>query len=207
MKKDEIQKTVRISVYMSVIVAFLYLLVSGTPVDVSTAFRALTTGVTLTTFFWTAYFKWLWKWPWINKVLYRPNMNGTWGGWLHSDWRDEYGREVAPKEFFIVIRQNFLQMSLTTFTNNFIGISYSENLILDEEKGVRRLIYLYKKDTSDFGSQKRNEGACELRVIEADPVRMEGVYWSNIKTNGTIKVHKISDAYIDSFDDGLSAEQ
>ena len=50
-------------------------------------------------------------------------------------------------------------------------------------------------------------GATELRLIESNPNRFEGKYWSNIKTNGTLKLKFLSKKIVDSYEDGLNLEQ
>jgi hypothetical protein len=135
-------------------------------------------------------------------LLYRPDIRGTWGGSLKSNWTGPNGK-IPPKRFFIIVHQNFLNISFTTFTDNFIGISYSENILFDENRDRQRVVYLYMKDTSDGGTQERNEGVAELRIIRSGKYRMEGKYWTNINTKGTIAVEWLSSEFIDSYSDGL----
>lgn len=91
-----------------------------------------------------------------------------------------------------------------TFTDNFMGISYSENILFDENRDRQRVVYLYMKDTADAGKQERNEGVAELRIIRSGKFRMEGKYWTNINTKGTIKVEWLASELIDSYNDGLT---
>lgn len=141
--------------------------------------------------------------PVLKELLYRPNISGTWKGRLVSEYLDKEGKPTQ-KKFFIAIRQNFLDTSITTFTDSFMGVSYAENLLINDTMGVKRLIYLYRKDTADIGVQEHNQGACELIIDERLPMKMAGRYWSNIKTKGVIEVSKISNDCILSFQEGLN---
>ena len=204
MKKDELDRLIKISAYGAILITIFLLLLYESIEGLLVIFRTAATSVSIVVLFWGLYFKWLWKCSLFKRLLYRPNISGTWKGSLASDWKDEKDLPIQPKVFFIVIRQNFLNTSLTTFTDNFLGVSYAENLLLDDLRGEKKLVYLYRKDTADVGMQESNEGACELRIDERLPMNMEGRYWSNIKTKGVIKVFKVSDNFILNFQEGLN---
>jgi hypothetical protein len=92
-----------------------------------------------------------------------------------------------------------LRIHFTTFTDNFVGHSYSETFYLNKDRGLKNVAYLFRKDTSQNNDEILQEGATELRLIIAADKKLEGKYWSNRKTNGTIKVQFISDSHVDSF--------
>lgn len=200
MEKNEINILIRVSILLAFILGFVYLILNKLEFNFANSLKAFSTSATLIILFWGFYFEWGWKWPVLKKIFYRPNLNGTWRGELFSDWKDEKGIGVKPIKFFIVIRQNFLRINFTTFTNNYIGKSYSEKLILDKERGIKNVAYLYRKETSQI-SKDNNEGASELRVIESNTLKMRGKYWSNIKTNGEIDVSFFVKKHFDSYED------
>lgn len=200
MEKNEINILIRVSILLACILGFIYLIFNGSEFNFINSFLAFSASATQIILFWAFYFEWGWKWPVLKNIFYRPNLNGTWNGELTSDWKDEKGNGVEPIKFFIVIRQNFLRINFTTFTNNYIGKSYAEKLILDKERGIKNVAYLYRKETSQ-NSNANNEGASELRIIESTVLKMEGKYWSNIKTNGEIEVSFLVKKHFDSYDD------
>lgn len=203
MKKEELKIIVSISIGLALILAILYLTYNKLELNLENGIRATSLGLSATTLFWTFHFSWGWKLPLLNKIFYRPNLNGTWCGELVSDWKDESGNTIAPKEFFIVIRQSFLKIHFTTFTDNFVGVSYSETFYLSKDRGLKNVAYLFRKDTSQNNDEILREGATELRLIEANLNRLEGKYWSNRKTNGTIKVEFVKNIHVDSFEEAL----
>jgi hypothetical protein len=200
MEKNEINIIIRVSILLAFVLAFLYLLVNGIDFNLKNGFKAFSASTTIIIFFWGLYFEWGWKWPILKRIFYRPDLNGTWTGKLISDWKDSNGNGVEPIEFFIVIRQNFLRINFTTYTNKFIGKSYSEQINLDKERGVKNVAYLYRKETSQ-NSKCNDEGATELRVIESKINRLIGKYWSNIKTNGEVDVSFLVKRHFDSYED------
>ena len=202
MKRDDLITIVKISVTMAAVIALIYLMVLGKDGELSTILRAISTGISITSIFWIIHVKWLWKLPLFNQIIVRPNMNGTWAGILVSDWRGDDGKQVAPKDIFVVVRQDFLNLHITTFTNNFIGVSYVEALLIDKQRGVQKMVYLYKKETADYGMQESNEGISELRLISNDKQKLEGRYWTSIKTNGYLKLEKVSKKHVETFEEG-----
>lgn len=202
MKKQELNKIIYISVALSAILTLIYLFYNNS-FDTTTFYRGVSFSISIVTLFWTFYIAYGWKLCLLNKIFYRPNLNGTWKGYLESDWKDEKGNTIAPKEIFIVIRQNFLRIHFTTFTDNFIGYSYSETFNLKEETGLKNVAYLYRKDTSRCNDDDLREGATELRFINDKSFKkLDGKYWTNTKTQGRISVEFIDKDYIDSFESG-----
>jgi hypothetical protein len=203
MKKEELKIIVSISIGLAMLLAFLYLTFNDLELNLKNGIRAISLGITATTIFWSVHFSWGWKLPLLNKIFYRPNLNGTWHGVLVSDWKDENGKTVNPRELFIVIRQSFLKIHFTTFTDNFVGVSYSETFYLSKDRGIKNVAYLFRKDTSQNNDEILQEGATELRLILADEKKLEGKYWSNRKTNGTIKVKFLRNIHVDSYEEAI----
>lgn len=202
MRQKELNKIVYISISGAAILTLLYLICNKT-YDITTFYRGSSFSISLMTLFWAFYIAYGWKLYLLNKIFFRPNLNGTWKGELISDWKDENGNPIAPKEIFIVIRQNFLRIHFTTFTDNFVGYSYSETFNLKQGTGLKNVAYLYRKDTSKFNDDDLREGATELRLIDDKCFRkLDGKYWTNTKTQGRICVKYLGNEHIDSFESG-----
>lgn len=206
MKKDELKLIVTISITLAILVGVIYLLVLDLGFDLSNGVRAASFGISITTIFWTFYFSFGWRLWGFNWIFYRPNLQGTWSGVLKSDWKNKKGKKVSDIEFYIVVRQSFLRIHFTTFTDSFIGTSYSETFSLKKEIGLKNVAYLYRKETSQEDNKVLQEGATELRLIDSNPRELEGKYWSNQKTKGKIKVRFVSNTIVDSFNDAKSLQ-
>lgn len=207
MKKEELKLIVSLSITIATILGIIYILALGKEFDLTNGFRAMSFGITMTTFFWAFYFSYGWKTWGLRKIFYRPNLSGTWSGKLKSDWKDDNGNQVGDIEFHLVIRQSFIRIHFTTFTESFIGTSYSETLSLKKETGLKNVSYLYRKETSQDDNNVLQEGATELRFIDSEIKKLEGKYWSNTKTNGKIEVTFTSDKVVDSFNDAKSLKE
>lgn len=200
MNKSEIKILLSISISIATMICCCYNLLLKIQWDISSTFKGMSYGLSIVTVFWAFYYSFGWKWPILNLIFYRPNLNGTWTGKLNSDWKDTSGNSMDPIEFHIVVRQNFLRIHFTTFTCNFIGMSYAETIRLDKDKGLKNVAYMYRKDTTGNDDKILLEGATELRLIKSDINKLQGIYWSNRKTNGTIDVSFMSKKHVDSFE-------
>ncbi len=203
MKKDELKIIVHISIGLTLFISIIYLTYNRLEPTLVNFLRGSSLGLSTTTIFWTFYLTYGWKVSYLDRLFYRPNLNGTWYGTLNSDWTDDNGHRIEEKDFFIVIRQSFLRIHFTTFTNTFTGVSYSETFTLKKELGLKNVAYLFRKETSQNDDVFLKEGATELKLLESKNRRLEGKYWSNQKTNGTIKVEFISSDQVDSFEDAI----
>lgn len=159
-------------------------------------------GITVTGLFWFSYFKWAWKWNYIRKLLYRPNLNGTWLGEFESDWTNDQGHVNPPKRFVLVIRQHWFTISVRAFTNIQKTESYVETLMLDDSKGTKLLAYLFSEKRSRTGEHGSRQGAAELDLVETEVNKLlEGHFWTQAGTRGYIRVKQISsNDHIDSFE-------
>lgn len=163
--------------------------------------RAFSGIITLTVFFWWFYFKHGWKWYGLKNIVYKPNLNGTWVGTFKSDWKDKDGKGIPKADMVLVIRQDFLSINITTFTQNFSSYSYGESFLVDDRTGKRRLIYLYSKNPMQPNQADDRQGTCELQVFGKPENELVGVYWTHNKTNGFIKVKHKSKDHVETFGD------
>lgn len=207
MKEDELKRIIYISVAFSATFTLAYLLWNKEN-DFITFYRGASTSITLITLFWSFYFAYGWRLPMLNKIFYRPNLNGTWKGHLISDWKDQNRNPIPPKEIYIVIRQNFLRIHFTTFTNTFVGYSYAETFNLKKATGLKNVAYLYRKDSSQNNDEDLREGATELRLIyDFNYKKLDGKYWTNTKNQGKITVEFFNKNHVDSFESAKEYEK
>lgn len=201
MRKEEIKLIVYLSIALAAVLTLTYLAAFTSKIELIAVFRGVSFSITSVTLFWTFYFTYWWTfWP-FNKLFYRPNINGTWAGKLISDYKDASGNGTPPIDFYIVIRQSFIRIHFTTLTKDFVGLSYAETFTLDKDTGLKSIAYLYRKDTSQLDDNTLREGATELRLIlSKDEKRLEGKYWSNIKTQGSISVRFLNCKKVDSYE-------
>lgn len=208
MKKEELKLIIYLSITLAAILTLINIIIFDYRVELKSIYRAVSFSITIVTLFWTFHFAIGWRIRPFDKLFYRPNINGTWVGELITDYKDKNGNQLKPIEFYIIIRQSFIRIHFTTFTKDFVGISYAESFILDKDSGLKTIAYLYKKDTSQLDDNSLREGATELRLILSKNEKiLQGRYWSNIKTQGSITVKQISSIHVDSYEHAKKLSQ
>lgn len=156
---------------------------------------------TLLTVWWIFYFKFGWRIPVLNKILYRINLSGTWYGTYESARPDN--NESYKGNIVLRIYQDFLKISIISFTEKYINYSYSEEIKYEDKSNTHGLVYVYsQKENNPFDLDARN-GTSDLKVLRyQDTYKLEGEFWTILGTKGILKVLKVSDKIVDSFMDG-----
>ncbi|WP_338555588.1 hypothetical protein [Paenibacillus sp. KS-LC4] len=185
MDKNMMHKTIRISVISSLIIFILLCALTNTSEEID-FISYMSKTVTIIMVFWVLYFNYGWKIKWFDKIYKIPNLNGTWIGYLESDWIDENGNGIDAIEFYIVIKQSFFNINIKTFTESYVGKSYIEKIDFNEKEEEMKLAYFYCSDIISSEEDKR-QGVAELRVFE-DTLFLKGKYWTRNKTCGAITV-------------------
>lgn len=197
------------SIVIGAIVWIISFLLNSFEVISLDSLKYLNLGITVAALIWFSYFKWAWKWGYFRRLLYRPNLNGTWLGEFESDWKNEQGQINPPKRFVLVIRQHWFTISVRAFTNIQKTESYVETLMLDDNKGTKLLAYLFSEKRSRTGEHGSRQGAAELDLVEVEINKLlEGHFWTQAGTRGYIRVKQISSSdYVDSFEQAESKWQ
>jgi hypothetical protein len=201
MNQTEVKVFATGSIIIGAIVWIIPFLIYNFEVLSLDSLKYINLGITVAGLFWFSYFKWAWKWGYIRKLLYRPNLNGTWLGEFESDWINEHGEINPPKRFVLVVRQHWFSISVRAFTNIQKTESYVETLMLDDSKGTKLLAYLFSEKRSRTGEHGSRQGAAELDLVETDINKLlEGHFWTQAGTRGYIRVKQISSSdHMDSF--------
>src|SRR5438477_619196 len=124
----------KVLIGLVVVIWALALIAQGQPVplDYLKAFSYAVTGVSFALLLWE---RWLWSGrlfrPWLTT---RPDLRGTWKGWLASDWVDPVTKQGRGDiECYLVIRQTFSTLDLRLLTEESGSISLSANIVADGE--------------------------------------------------------------------------
>lgn len=202
MSQIEIKIFAAVSIFIGAVIWLALFNINGFEVFSFNSLKAINLGISATGLFWFGYFKWAWKWVYVRKLLYRPNINGTWLGEFKSDWQNEQGLENPPRRFVLVIRQHWFSISVRAFTNLQNTESYVEILMIDDLKGIKLLAYLFSEKRVGAGDHGPRQGAAELELIEDGTMKfLEGHFWTQAGTRGYIKVKQASSIdYVASFD-------
>jgi hypothetical protein len=197
MKENEQMQIVTISYAVSIIGTFLldYLIKN---ISILNGVISSIKVSTLLTLWWLFYFKLGWRIPGLNQVLYRINLKGTWFGTYNS--MNLETKVPASGEIGLRIYQDFLNISIKSYTDKYQNFSYSEEIKFEKKSKSHGLVYVYsQKENNSLDLNQRN-GTAELQVKKCKgKLRLEGEFWTVHGTKGKLNVERISKRAIDTF--------
>jgi len=133
---------------------------------------------------------WGWKWKIFQSWLVPfPNLNGTWEGYIYSDWIDPKTKnKIDPIPVILTIKQSFSKISCIMKTAEMISQSYGEDFKIDKDRQIRQLVYSYSsKPKLSFSDRSSIHDGTILFDILGNPVsKLKGEYWTSRKTTGEI---------------------
>ena len=137
-----------------------------------------------------AFVKWGWKFKIFRGWLVPfPNLNGSWVGFIHSDWRNpETGEKPPPIPVMLTINQSFFHISCMMCTSEMESSSYSEGFLLEPERQIKNLVYTYasKPRLSLTERSIPHDGAAVFKIFENPKPKLVGRYWTERLTKGEI---------------------
>lgn len=152
--------------------------------------------------------KWLWRWKLLQGWLVPfPDLNGTWQGHIQTNWKDAEGKTPGPIPTILTIKQTFGRMSCVMRTGEMESHSYLEGFCIDKEAQVRRLCYSYtsKPKTALRSRSTPHDGTMLLNVIGTPVHKLEGEYWTQRQTNGSVALTFREQELLDELPADLSA--
>jgi hypothetical protein len=133
--------------------------------------------------------QWAWHWPifrgWLVK---RPRIHGTWAVELKSDWIDpSTSHGIAPIHCYMVVRQTASSLSFRLITSESRSETVSAGIEVCRDSTFEISCAYRNKPRSEFRHRSEvHYGAMLLVADTASPARLEGEYWTDRKTTGTI---------------------
>jgi len=130
---------------------------------------------------------WLWRWNRLEGWLIPfPDLNGTWQGYIQTEWRDDEGKTPGPIPTIVTIKQSFGRMSCVMRTGEMESHSYLEGFCIDKNTQVRRLCYSYtsRPKASLRERSTPHDGTMLFNIIGTPVNKLEGEYWTQRQTTG-----------------------
>lgn len=153
--------------------------------------------------------RWAWRWkPLHPHVVRTPVLRGTWRGTLRSEWVDpETGQVVRPKTVYLSVDQT-LQ---TVRTRLLTGESSSEQVagtISERWPGQLVLTSIYVNTAQiHLRPKSPTHGGGLLLTLYAEPrLRLEGEYWTERLTKGSLDFRGHSSTIAESFEHAASLD-
>ena len=155
-----------------------------------------------------AFDTWLWRLPWLQPLVRRPDLNGTWRGSLVSMRADDSGNEVVhpARPVFIVIKQSYLDIDISLLSEE--SRSDSIAAVIQSGHDGDATIYYHYANTSGLAVRDRSRphaGGARVHVPSLRPAGLTGEYWTDRRTRGTYTVELISRLRYRGYQDALTA--
>lgn len=149
-------------------------------------------------------------WPWrVFKgwLVRRPDLRGTWKVTLNSDWvNPDTHEKVPPIEAYVVVRQTLSTLSMRFFTERSRSVLVA-HAIEPEPDGLFSLSAVYRNSPRieyQGVDSAIHHGALLIEVHEVKPKRLEGHYWTDRGTRGTILMEMKCSKLYSSFEESKS---
>jgi hypothetical protein len=199
MEKEEQKRIILITFVLSLACIIILLLFQVKLVSIKGVKTALSIPAILT-LWWAFYFRYGWKVPMLNKILYKENINGTWFGTYESreinNENNRYNGDIS-----LVIKQSFLTLNITSSTEKYKNYSYIEMLTLNKKSDTTKLVYVYSQEEVNAVDHFIRKGTSELGLtLNNEKSELYGKFWTNNGTLGQLKLTHISKEYIEFFE-------
>lgn len=175
----------------------------GTPVFSIDFVRPFGIVVSIVSLVVTIFYKYAWAWRlfqgWFVK---RPDIRGTWKVELSSSWVNPNTKKESKITGYAVVRQTLSSLSLRLLTKE----SYSKLVIHnieEEEDNVFRLFATYRNEPKIELQGKRSDihyGSMLLNIYGKPANKLEGHYWTDRMTRGSIKFYERRKKIVETFD-------
>jgi hypothetical protein len=151
-----------------------------------------------------AFDNWAWHLGPIKQLVRRPYLVGTWKGTLTSLRSGEDGQEIThpPIPIYLVIRQTYLDLSITVLTAE----SKSRSIVAFVQANHADDYTIYYHYANLPGLPVRDHspehnGGVRMEAAGVDPRSLDGEYWTNRRSRGTYAVQRVSDKLFGTYAD------
>jgi hypothetical protein len=152
--------------------------------------------------------QYIWKVRLVQKLVRRPDLNGTWRVTLQSSYKENGSGELAAEVVgFAVIRQTFSSMSIRLMTEQSESFLVASSFDVQPD-GTTYVYGAYQSDPSIHlrsGISEIHYGSFRYKVIGRPPSRIDGHYWTDRNTTGSISLVDRKSLFFDNFNEAKDA--
>lgn len=137
--------------------------------------------------------KYAWAWAifrgWYIK---RPDLRGTWKVEFKSSWINPETNEPSPEKIaYVAIRQSLTSLSFRLMTDESRSVLIAHSIEQQEEGDLFKLVGVYRNEPRIEFQGDRSEihhGAFSLEIHGTPVIELEGHYWTDRGTKGSMKL-------------------
>lgn len=135
-----------------------------------------------------------WGWRWVGVLTEHPDLRGTWTGTFQSNYVDpDTNEQIGPREVFMVIHQTYSGLHLRQLTSESSSVTLAATLV-DEPDG-RHTIWGVFRNQPKIELRERSpihRGGLQLNVTGPEEDQLEGEYWTDRGTHGSLALTRVS---------------
>jgi hypothetical protein len=179
------------AIVYGVVLAWTVVLYANHEAINSSWLRPLSAVMTAVLYAVMAFDLWLWRIPFLHSwFVKRPVIDGTWKVEIRSNWKNPAtGKDVAPVEGYMVIRQTFSTLSLRLLTAESSSELVGTEIVCSAD-GLYCVSGVYRNEPR-FQVPERSEihyGAVWLKIIDEPVQKVMGHYWTDRETAGEMEL-------------------
>lgn len=151
------------------------------------------------------------KWGWKLRIFRGwlvsfPNLNGSWIGYIYSDWQNpKTGEKPPPIPVMLTVNQSFFHISCMMRTSEMESASYSEAFLINPERQIKNVAYSYTSKPRLSLNERSipHDGTAVFKIIEKPKKKLVGRYWTERLTKGEIDLQYHSKELLDDLPEEL----
>lgn len=153
----------------------------------------------------TVFNKYVWAFSWLRGwYVKRPDIRGTWQVELHSNWvNPETNQGIPPIQAYAVIRQSLTSLSLRLMTKESRSVLIAHSIEPQEDDDLYKLVGIYRNEPKIELQGLRSEmhhGSFALEIHGSPPYELQGHYWTDRGTKGSMRLSNRKKALYDTFE-------
>jgi len=201
MKNLNLTPCMYILVPLSILVGLIFVQASGLKFDhLIDWMKIISIVVTADVIFIGVFIRWGWSREYSLKWLVNiPNLNGTWRGYIQTNWKDSAGNTPGPIPTILTISQTLTHISCVMRTAEMESRSYAEGFVIKPDEQIRRLCYSYESKPSVKLRHRSSphDGTIRLNITNGNDPKLKGEYWTERETTGSVTLSKLTDELLD----------
>lgn len=176
-------KIIKLCMYISTIITAIFMIASHIFNSIN-VLKCLSTIATISECIVFIYCKWLWRVKTLNLWKIK-DLNGEWECILKYNYNNENKEKITR----ITIKQDLFGIQVNMISNETNSWSIVASIERDHDREY--LVYAYKTETKPEYRELNRDQLGAVKLMIKDVRNMEGEYWTNNKTVGTMFLKKI----------------
>ena len=145
----------------------------------------------------------LWRLPGFRRLHSRPVLHGTWKTELRTNYE---ARKDETMFCYLVVDQTFSRLCARMLFDRSRSSSMSGDIVRENGRCVLYYVFRSDKNALEPASNPPSRGAADLTIATKPALHLEGDYWMEVGTKGTMRTVGYTDTRYDTYAGASQAE-